>query len=664
MTICEKQSGGRILCLRLSGLGDIVHALNALTLLRRERPDADIAWAVEDRFAGLLKGHPCIDELIIVPRSIWMSALRRPWRWPALGPELWDYASALREKRFDISIDFQSSVKSAWLVLAAGAELRVGFDRPVSRELNRIVQTSLVRVPTEGAHRIERDLALLAPLGIPTRYAEPILPAPASDGRALDEPLAARSAAEPGQATDCPLVILHPGTSRAAAFKRWLPERYARVADELVARRGARVLVTYGPDDKDLAAEVVSLMRAPGASSRSDTAPGQSALAPPTADLQHLALLLSRADLFIGSDTGPMHIASALNVPVVALFGPKDPVQTGPYCSRSMVVLGQAGCRPCNRRRCSHVRCMTSITTEQVLDAALSALDGDGQRRAHEGPIKQPFTVAFRLGEWRGRVTTCYSTPAFYARLCNPEAMMSERAASSGERAIATVPGVALPGGGPAERLLVERGAVKESPGLRNAWNCALRVSAAQASGETVPFPACYMKKGKGRGAEHLLVSEEVPDAVVLRDWLTADGAANWLNASTEARARMIDAVARLVRRFHMANYCHGDLTDTSMLIRSDGDPASLRLSMAGLERARWIGWLPPVVRDALYGRDIGKLQGGLAVPLSGHEAARFFETYCSGFIRSEQRRRVVARAATRVTRLYLPHASSPAGDA
>ena len=154
MTPSDEQTDGRILCIRLSGLGDVVHALNALALLRRERPHARVVWLVEDRFADLLKGHPQIDELIAVPRKPWDRMLRNPLRWPPLGSQAGALAMRLRRMSFDVSVDFQSSLKSAWLVLAAGAKVRVGFGRGVSREFNTLVQTRLVDVPTGGVHRI------------------------------------------------------------------------------------------------------------------------------------------------------------------------------------------------------------------------------------------------------------------------------------------------------------------------------------------------------------------------------------------------------------------------------------------------------------------------------------------------------------------------------
>jgi heptosyltransferase-1 len=362
----DEQTADRLLCIRLSGLGDVVHTLNALSLLRQERPAARITYRVEDRFGGLLEGHPQIDELIAVPRRPWDRMLRNPLRWPPLGSQAAALAMRLRRAGFAASVDFQSSLKSAWLVMAAGAPVRIGFGAAVSREFNTVVQNRLVDAPRAGIHRIERDLALLAPLGIRPRYAAPVLPSREEDREAMDRALA-------GLPAGGPLVVIHPGTSAFAAFKRWLPERYAAVADGLAAGRVARVLVTYGPDDRDEAERVVAHAKA-GA-----------ALAPPTGSLLQYCELLRRADLFIGSDTGPMHLASALGVPTVALFGPKDPVQTGPYCSRSIVVRGRADCAPCTRRTCSHVRCMTSIEPEPVLAAAIDVLDGGGECRAEAG---------------------------------------------------------------------------------------------------------------------------------------------------------------------------------------------------------------------------------------------------------------------------------------
>ena len=116
MTLCDRETGGRILCVRLSALGDVVHCMNALTLLRESRPSAKITWIVEDRTAGVIENHPYIDELISIPRLEWGQGLKTPWRWIEVFPEIISFISYLRKTPFNISIDFQSSLKSSWII--------------------------------------------------------------------------------------------------------------------------------------------------------------------------------------------------------------------------------------------------------------------------------------------------------------------------------------------------------------------------------------------------------------------------------------------------------------------------------------------------------------------------------------------------------------------
>ncbi|KPK61844.1 MAG: hypothetical protein AMK73_07585, partial [Planctomycetes bacterium SM23_32] len=523
-------------------------------------------------------------------------------------------------------------------VTAAAAELRIGFGWSVSRELNLLAQNRLVRAPTRGVHRIERNLALLAPLGVATRYAEPVLPASPRDRPPADRALKARRGTGP-------LVVMHPGTSNFASFKRWDTGRYAHVADELVDRRGADVLVTYGPDDRHLAQDVVARMRQPGL------------LAPATQNVQQLTHLLSRADLFIGSDTGPMHIASALGVPLVALFGPKDPVQTGPYCSRSIVVTGRADCRPCNKRRCSHVRCMTSISADSVLGAALEVLDGGGERRAREGPIKKAFAADFQFGEWRGQITTCYSAPEFYRRVCDPEGLVEgpdarEVCASSGRRT-ASVPGRAA---GLAARLVARfhrplrrldrrLGDLLENARARKSWDASLRL---ERDAVPVPFPVCYMERGAGWGKEQLLVCEELPGATTLAGLLSQEGEGRWAGAGPRERGALIEAVAGLVRALHRAGHFHGDLRAANILVwpAQDGGPAGL--CVIDLARTKWLGWAPPMLRDVFCGVDLRRFALSIKAPVSPRDAVRFFRAYCRGFVPERHRRRVLKRIITR----------------
>ena len=358
MVATEQERPEKIMCIRLSGLGDVVHALPALSLLRRERPRAHITWIVEDRFAGLLEGHPHVDEVITTPRKTWGKWLRNPLCWPKLCSRTLALGRRLRGRRFDVSLDFQSSIKSAWLVACAGAGARIGFGPPLSREMSWLVQNRRVSPAASACHRVDQALALLGSLGISPRFVPAVLPRNAEHERVARDACAGLPR---------PLVLMHPGTSRFGVFKRWAAERYAELGEHLARERGAGVMVTWGPGERDLARRVVAGMARRGVP------------APELKDLRGLIALLRQADLFVGSDTGPLHISAALGVPVVALYGPKDAALTGPRGGRSAVVSAPVDCRPCTRRRCGDPICMTRIPVDAVFREACHLLNGAGK---------------------------------------------------------------------------------------------------------------------------------------------------------------------------------------------------------------------------------------------------------------------------------------------
>ncbi|MFP4176990.1 MAG: glycosyltransferase family 9 protein [Candidatus Brocadiia bacterium] len=582
MTVCEPSSGGNILCVRLSGLGDIVHAMNALTALRSARPNAHVTWVVEERFEGLLENHPYIDTLFTIPRNTWSRQLRNPLEWGEMVPDLADVMLALRRQSFDVSLDFQSSLKSTWIVGCAGADLRVGFAPPVGREHNWLVQNELVQVPEKGCHRIERDLALLGALGISTRYAAPNLPCGESYKEAVRWVCADLSR---------PLVVMHPGTSDFASFKRWVPERYGRVARRLMEEKGAGVLVTFGPGEEALAHRLVS------ASSH------RAVLAPRLPHLQQLTYLLSQAELFIGSDTGPMHLASALGVPVLALFGPKEVEGTGPYCSRAEVLTADVDCRPCEKRQCDDPICMTRISENKVYEAAVGMLNGGGSLRGRKGRgINKPFSVEFDLGPWEGELATCYSFPEFY-RFLSDQAGISR---PGPERFVENPPGecpslfvrcreVGDDWNGKLDGLFVKAS-------LRNHWEKSRML---WWNGFTVPFPVAWMR---GRGKEVFLGHYPAGCSEIVHDGM-----------NRERKVRL----QRALHRLHARNVYHLGL-DRAGAFGFD-DEGNVVLDRLG--RARQ-SWLPPVLRDIVLGLELKRLRSGTAFLRGGTEARQFVESY------------------------------------
>jgi len=343
----------RILVIRLGAVGDVVRTLPAVSALRTGYPAARIEWLVEPASASLLRAQPWVDAVRVLPRPDW-TAHARALRWGTLAREMWRFLRALRAERFDLVVDFHSILKTGLPSRASGAPVRVGYARPYGREGAWLAANERARLSAPRCSRFERNAALLAFLGLRAPgHPEPLRLAPESVAR-MDRAL--------GDAPPAP--VLHPGTSDGTPHKRWTHEGYAHVARGLAETCGVPAWVTAGParDDRTLADAIVR------------AADGAARPAPATPSLPDLAALFARSLLYVGSDTGPMHVASLVGIPVVQLLGPTDPVENAPWPgtpSRS-VRVGVA-CSPC-RRGCAAATCMRAIDPADVLDAARGLL--------------------------------------------------------------------------------------------------------------------------------------------------------------------------------------------------------------------------------------------------------------------------------------------------
>jgi lipopolysaccharide heptosyltransferase I len=353
----------RILFVRLSALGDILFALPVFTRLRQAMPEAHITWLVDDRAASLLRGHPDIDELLVFPRKAWSEAVRHPLKWSGLARDARAFLRRLRGGH-DIALDVQGNLKSGILTYLSRATRRIGFARRSCREGNWLFTNEHVDPPREKRHRLERDLSLLSALDMEPSFCAPRFPIE-SENPAVDRLLKSAFPGRNGKAAGRPLIVLHPGTSHFGEFKRWPSDRYGATAHALARSTPCDILVTWGPDEEDLADAVV------------ETSRGAAVKSPPTGSLRQLAALLARADLLVAADTGPLHIAALLGIPVVALFGPKDPDIYAPVPVLAPVAVVRAGvpCSPCKLRKCDLRICMTEIEPEWVVAAALRLLE-------------------------------------------------------------------------------------------------------------------------------------------------------------------------------------------------------------------------------------------------------------------------------------------------
>lgn len=326
----------RILLIRLSAIGDVINTLPTVSLLRRNRPDAHIAFLVEDKARDLVVGHPHLDQVFVFPRRHWRSLLGRPRPagWWQLLRESRSYLRALRDARFDAVLDLQGNLKGGLHAALCGAPRRIGFARGFEKELNHWFSNEQVRPPTERIHRVEKFASLLGPLGIGFQdcgsgdrgdaraagYLDYVLP----DSSAFRPRIESFLRAE--QLVPRRFAILHPGTSDRGAGKRWALERYAELARLSRRELDLPAVVTWGPGERELAE---SVQRLGGDAVKISLA---------TDSLLELAELIRNAAVFISADTGPMHLAAAVGTPCVALFGPKDPAIYRPYGANHLVI--------------------------------------------------------------------------------------------------------------------------------------------------------------------------------------------------------------------------------------------------------------------------------------------------------------------------------------
>jgi heptosyltransferase-1 len=327
----ENQSEQRFLLVRLSSLGDVIHALPAASALRDTFPNARIDWIIDPRWKRLLEGNPDLTEVI-----------------PHKGKSPAGIASSirkLRDSRYTCAIDFQGLYKSALLAFLSGAPRRVGFQSSYAREgLVSALYTD--RLNPRGAHKVEHNLTLAAGAG--AKIGRPRFPLTI---RAPEEDVVTRELHE-RRVDD--FYVLNPGGGWVS--KCWPAERYGQLHRRLANRHGWRGIVTIGPGEEHLAREVIQAahMRTP--------------LVIPL-PIGPLMALLQRAKLVISADTGPLHLASALGTPVVGLFGPTDPARNGPFSAADISVRNPQFSITTYRRGASYSPAMLSITVDQVMDA-------------------------------------------------------------------------------------------------------------------------------------------------------------------------------------------------------------------------------------------------------------------------------------------------------
>jgi heptosyltransferase I len=309
---------------KLSALGDIVHALPVAAALRTLQPSWRLTWIVERRHARLLRDHPALDDLVVVDTRSWRSA-RGPAELARTVRELGALGRRLRAARYDAVVDLQGLVKSGLLARVTGARMRIGFATRECRErLNALFTNRHVTPPPSAHHVVEQYLALLSPLGAATATALPVefhLPSDPAAESAVEEFFEGSRLKSSDR-----VVVLNPGAGRPE--KRWPASRFAELARRLADEDIGRVIVAWGPGEFDVARTI---------------ADGGPTLLAPRTDLDGLVALLRRASVVVAGDTGPLHVAAALGVPCVGLYGPTPSVRNAPWGKVHRTLHGRDG---------------------------------------------------------------------------------------------------------------------------------------------------------------------------------------------------------------------------------------------------------------------------------------------------------------------------------
>jgi heptosyltransferase I len=341
-----------ILIIKLSAIGDVVHSLPLLEVLRERFPIAKIDWLVEEDASGIVEGHPLIDSLLVFPRKSWLRRFMRKREYTSVGRETARFIRGLRSKRYDIVIDLQGLLKSGILAFLVRGKRKIALNN--GREGSALFVHERVAIPDPEIHALERYLCIARYLGVKDPWWDGSIPVYESDKAYVDALLGEHD-------LDRSLVAVNPMAKWET--KLWEPRRFALLADLINEKLAAAVIFTGSGSDRGAIGAIQSEMKTEALNLAGRMT------------LKQLACLYQRCAAVISTDTGPMHIAAAMKSPtVVGLFGPTSPLRTGPYGARQRVVSAGVACSPCFKKRCDDMRCMRQITVDMVYEAVKETL--------------------------------------------------------------------------------------------------------------------------------------------------------------------------------------------------------------------------------------------------------------------------------------------------
>ena len=343
-----------ILIVKLSAIGDVIHTLPSLAALRKAYPNAHISWVIEEAASPIVKGNPYLDTLIISRRKTWSENLKKRTHVGETLKEIRIFIRQLRQRPYDLVIDFNGLMKSAIIVLISGAQRKIGYNS--LQELSGFFYNEKI-YENMNKHAVDRYLDFVRHLGIPYENPEFYLPVSQADRETADTLLY-----NSGISKDKKFIAISP-MSFAGETRLWYEDRFAALADRIINELKTEVVFT-GSRSGGMIDRIQSMMTNKSLNLEDKTS------------LLELAHLYERADLLITPDSGPMHIAAAVGTPVIALFGASAYWRTGPYGQNHTIIRTDLPCSPCFLKKCPTRQCMQDISPEQVFSVIAEKLKG------------------------------------------------------------------------------------------------------------------------------------------------------------------------------------------------------------------------------------------------------------------------------------------------
>ncbi len=336
-----------ILIIKLGAIGDVVHALPFLEVLRKNFPEARLDWVVEEESSQIIEGHKGIDEVIISHRKSWQKRLLRGRKRITAFKEVIQFLKELRSAEYDLVVDLQGLFKSAIITGLSKGKKKIGPSW--GREGSQLFLTERPFLVDADMHAVDKYLKIAEYLGCEKGSWKGHIPIRESDKGSIDKVLHGKGTKNQH------LVAVNPFATWTT--KLWETERFVALADRIQKELACHIIFTGSRQDK---AQIDGIME--GMEERPVNLAGQTSL-------KELAYLYSKCRLLVTTDTGPMHIAAAMGCPVVALFGPTAPWRTGPYGEGHQVIRDEVECSPCFKKSCDHQSCMQNITVDKVFEA-------------------------------------------------------------------------------------------------------------------------------------------------------------------------------------------------------------------------------------------------------------------------------------------------------